>query len=243
MTDGTFRGRYGHSEVKQVHEDDYERVIERARKYGVQKFLYAAGYYKDALESLELCQGSQDYYATIGVHPCRANDPFSYRFDGGEGEDKRTEQERIDEYFSEVRKILAENPHKEKIVAIGECGLDYDRFEWADKDTQLKVFPRHFDLTEEFQLPMYLHSRATGNDFVNIVRENRHRFPGGVVHSFTGTEDELNQLLELDLYIGLNGCSLKTEENCKVAAKVPLDRLMLETDCPYCDIRNTHFSM
>mmetsp|Transcript_28750 Transcript_28750/g.43423 ORF Transcript_28750/g.43423 Transcript_28750/m.43423 type:complete len:192 (-) Transcript_28750:23-598(-) len=124
---------------------------------------------------------------------------------------------------------------------VGECGLDYDRFEYADKETQLKVFPRHFELTEEFNLPMYLHSRSTDGDFVRIIKENRHRFPGGVVHSFTGTEEELKAFLEMDLYIGLNGCSLKTEENCRIAKMVPLDKLMIETDCPYCDIRNSHF--
>jgi TatD DNase family protein len=89
---------------------------------------------------------------------------------------------------------------------------------------------------------MYLHSRSTEGDFVRIIRENRSRFSGGVVHSFTGTEEELNAFVELDLYIGINGCSLKTQENLEVAKKVPLDKLMIETDCPYCDIRNSHAS-
>ena len=89
---------------------------------------------------------------------------------------------------------------------------------------------------------MYLHSRATGNEFIDIVRQNRARFPTGVVHSFTGTIDEMQQICELDLYIGINGCSMKTEENCQVVKAIPLDRMMIETDCPYCDIRNSHFS-
>jgi TatD DNase family protein len=127
-----------------------------------------------------------------------------------------------------------------KYVAIGECGLDYDRFEYADKETQLKVFPRHFELTEQFGLPMYLHSRSTGGDFTRIIKENRHRFPSGVVHSFTGTAEEAKDFVDLDLYIGLNGCSLKTEENLEVVKTIPMDRIMLETDCPYCDIRNSH---
>ena len=89
---------------------------------------------------------------------------------------------------------------------------------------------------------MYLHSRSTEGDFAKIVKENRDKFSTGVVHSYTGDEDEMNQLVEMDLYIGINGWSLKTKENWEVAAKVPLDRIMLETDCPYCEIRNTHFS-
>ena len=75
-----------------------------------------------------------------------------------------------------------------------------------------------------------------------MVKENRHKFTTGVVHSFTGDLEELNQLLEMGLYIGVNGCSLKTEENLEMVKKIPLDRLMLETDCPYCDIRNSHAS-
>jgi len=138
--------------------------------------------------------------------------------------------------------MLNSSEYKHKLVAIGECGLDYDRFEYADKETQLKVFPRHFELTEEFKLPMYLHSRSTEGDFVQIVRQNRHRFTRGVVHSFSGTLEELQAFIDLDLYIGVNGCSLKTKENCEIAKLIPIERMMLETDCPYCDIRNTHFS-
>ena len=89
---------------------------------------------------------------------------------------------------------------------------------------------------------MYLHSRATGGDFVETVRLNRHKFSTGVVHSFTGDSEELQALINMDLYIGINGCSLKTFQNCEIVKTVPLDRLMVETDCPYCDIRNSHES-
>ena len=61
---------------------------------------------------------------------------------------------------------------------------------------------------------MYLHSRSTGDDFYNIVKENRHKFSTGVVHRFTGSIEEMNKLVELGLYIGINGCSMKTEELC-----------------------------
>ena len=89
---------------------------------------------------------------------------------------------------------------------------------------------------------MYLHSRATGGDFTKMVRENRDKFSTGVVHSFTGDAEELQEIIDLDLYIGINGCSMKTEENCEIVKQVPLDRIMLETDAPYCDIRNSHHS-
>src|SRR5690606_33923150 len=65
---------------------------------------------------------------------------------------------------------------------------------------------------------------------------------GGVVHSFTGTYDEMKELVDLGFYIGVNGCSLKTDENLEVVREIPNDRLLLETDAPWCEIRRTHAS-
>jgi len=76
---------------------------------------------------------------------------------------------------------------------------------------------------------MYLHSRNAEEDFLRIVKENRSKFTTGCVHSFTGTATELKELLELDLYIGVNGCSLKTDENIEVVKQIPLNRIMLES--------------
>ena len=106
-----------------------------------------------------------------------------------------------------------------KFIAIGECGLDYDRLERADKEMQKMVFLKHFELSEAFNLPLYLHARAAGDDFVNIIKKNRKRFTKGVVHCFTGSEEYLAALLKLDLYIGVTGLSFKTAENCEMVKK------------------------
>jgi TatD DNase family protein len=87
----------------------------------------------------------------------------------------------------------------------------------------------HFDLAEKYKLPMYLHSRNCKEDFLKILKENRHKFSTGVVHSYTGDLEELNELINLGLYIGVNGCSFKTEENLKIVKQIPLDRIMIET--------------
>jgi TatD DNase family protein len=76
---------------------------------------------------------------------------------------------------------------------------------------------------------MYLHSRNTGGDFIKIVKENRSRFSTGVVHSYTGCVEELKEIISLDLYVGVNGCSFKTEENLEVLKHIPLDKIMIET--------------
>lgn len=101
--------------------------------------------------------------------------------------------------------------------------------------------------------------RNACDDFIEVIKRNRHRFTHGVVHSFTGTMDEMKALVDLDLFIGINGCSLKAcaphicmrvmlrtascmqmKENIDVVCAIPEDRIMIETDAPYCDIRNTH---
>lgn len=81
----------------------------------------------------------------------------------------------------------------------------------------MAAFEPHFDWADEFKLPLYLHNRNTGNDFYDVLQNNRNKIHGGVVHSFTGPADELEKILKFDLYVGVNGCSLKTEENVKVA--------------------------
>jgi TatD DNase family protein len=86
---------------------------------------------------------------------------------------------------------------------------------------------------------MYLHNRNTDEDFINIIKENRNKFNKGIVHSFTGNENEMNNFLNLNLYIGLTGTSFKTKENIEVAKKIPLDKLIIETDAPYCEIKRT----
>ncbi|KAJ2701490.1 hypothetical protein FB645_004636 [Coemansia sp. IMI 203386] len=224
LTDAVFRGMY---RGKQVHEDDMGRVLERARAAGVVGMMVTGGNIEESAKAIELSGEHASLFATVGCHPTRTSEIETYAGGG-------------DAYFARLRELIDRN--RERVVAVGECGLDYDRLHFSSKEVQNRYFARHFELAESTGLPMFLHDRNTGGDFERTVRANRHRFTDGVVHSFTGTEAELRGLLELGLYIGINGCSLKTEDNLAVARLVPLDRLMLETDCPYCEIRPTHAS-
>jgi len=128
-------------------------------------------------------------------------------------------------------------------VAFGEIGLDYDRLTLCPKDVQLEYFAKQLDIAIEVGLPLFLHSRAAHEDFSRILRERLDKLPKrGVVHSFTGTEAEMLELVEMGFDIGINGCSMKTEENVEVVKKVPLERIQLETDGPWCEMRPSHAS-
>ena len=130
---------------------------------------------------------------------------------------------------------------------MGEFGLDYDRLHYASKSIQLHSFAAQLKVAASIspQLPLFLHSRAAHDDFVRLLKdafgEKLERLEkGGVVHSFTGTAEEMRELMDLGLYIGINGCSFKTVENCAVVKEVHLDRLMIETDGPWCEVRPSH---
>jgi len=228
LTDSMYQGEYN---GKQAHDVDMDAVLHRAWVAGVQRIMITAGQLPEVKQALELAQSKDPaggrLFTTVGVHPTRCNvfeesgDPQSY--------------------MDELERLAMEGKQSGRVVAIGECGLDYDRLHFCDKATQQKYFEMQFQLAEATGLPMFLHLREAAEDFIAIVKRNRHRFPAAVVHSFTGSKEELAQLLEIDgIYIGINGCSLKTEENLRVMAEVPLERMMIETDAPWCEVKNTH---
>lgn len=237
---------FKHQEPKSHRVDDLKGVLERAAMSGVERIFVTAGSLSEAREAQEsLLRGPLYHlmprenavaspscpklYTTVGVHPTRANEFFEA--EGGPSS-----------HLSALLKLASEGG--KLVVAIGECGLDYDRLSFCQKDTQIEAFKLHFELARQTKLPMFLHCRAAATDLISILRENRSSMAaGGVVHSFDGTLDEALTLTnELGLYIGLNGCSLRTSDSLEVVKELPLDRLLLETDAPWCDIRPTHAS-
>lgn len=145
--------------------------------------------------------------------------------------------------MKDLRALVLEAKSGGHVVAFGEIGLDYDRLFLSPKETQLKYFELQMDLAVELQLPLFLHSRACISDFEAILTARLENLPKrGLVHSFTGTVPELQALVKLGFDIGINGCSMKTEENLLAVKEVPLDRLQIETDGPWCEIRPSHAS-
>ncbi|CEM38459.1 unnamed protein product [Vitrella brassicaformis CCMP3155] len=230
LTDPMYQGIY---HDKQRHEADLQRVLERAKAAGVHKMIVTGGSLEDSQKAIDLCREYDPsggvLYCTVGVHPTRCNDFID-------------KAETPEAHLRALRELVEGN--RDRVVAIGEIGLDFEREMFCVADTQKRFFEAHLDLVDALELPMFLHMRAAADAFCDILSRNRQKWErvGGVSHSFTGTAEELQKVIDLGLCIGLNGCSLKTDENLDVAAQVPEHLVMLETDAPWCDIRPTHAS-
>ena len=125
------------------------------------------------------------------------------------------------------------NPHsygkKNSSVPRGEKRRNYQRLIIRNTSLSLRYFEKQFILAEETKLPLFLHNRNTMGDFLAMMTKHRDRFTSGVVHSFTGTLEEAEQLIDLGLFIGINGCSLKTEEQLEIVRKIPISHILIET--------------
>ncbi|GBE60891.1 deoxyribonuclease [Babesia ovata] len=222
---------------KQRHIADLSGVIDRARKVGVTKMLLTAGTLGDIYDALDICEEyvadkeGISLFTTAGVHPTMCNEFIRNKF-------KKTPEQ----YMQALDEIIEK--HRNRIVAIGELGLDYDRLNWCEKDVQKKYFEMQLDLAAKHKLPLFLHMRNATEDTMDILMRNKEKWAeaGGVCHSFTSDEASLQRLIDEGFYIGINGCSLKTSDNLEVLKKVPLEKIMLETDCPWCGIKPTHAS-
>lgn len=216
-----FRGVYGGTTK---HPDDFDQILSRSWESGLEKIIITVGTLSEIDEAVELTKTCPSkLYTTLGVHPTRCGEFVA---------DPET-------YFQGLCNKL--DQHKDQIVALGELGLDYDRLHFCEKDVQKKYFERQLDLCSKFNLPLFLHSRNAHEDFIEILRRNMDKIKRfGVVHSFDGTWDQAEELIKLGFSIGINGCSLKTEENLEVAKRIPTDKLMIETDAPWCGIRPSH---
>jgi len=127
---------------------------------------------------------------------------------------------------------------EDNVIGIGECGLDYCRS--SDREAQMQLFAEHLELGARANLPYFFHCREAYRDFTAMVGRYTHCGITGVVHSFDGTAEEAEELTKMGFYIGINGCSMRARESIEVIRSIPLTRLLIETDSPYCLIRKSY---
>lgn len=193
--------------------EDLPQVIERAHAAGVRYMMVTGLTAPLSQAALELARTRPEALCcTVGVHPHNA----------------RT----FDQHTSGELRALARSP---QVVAIGECGLDYDR-DFSPRPQQRLAFEAQLELAIELGRPVFLHQRGAHADFEAILKNARPKLSGGVVHCFTGDAHELDAYLALDLHIGITGfiCDERRGTHLReLVGRIPPERLMVETDAPF----------
>lgn len=213
--------------LKEDFGDDLISLLESMPQHGIEKII-AVGYdLASSAEEITLAHRFDFVCAAAGVHPENCyNLP--------------------QDWLQRLAEMLAD----EKVCALGEIGLDY-HYDNTDKAVQAEVFSQQLQLAQRLDLPVIIHSRDACEDTMTILKQHK---PRGVVHCFSGSAETAAEVVKLGMYVGFTG--VLTFKNAKKAlaacAAVPLDRLLLETDCPYmapvphrgkrCDSSMLHFT-
>ncbi len=201
---------------------DYDTVIKAAFAAGVTTIINVGTKIDSSHKAVELAQQYDNLYAIVGIHPHHADKPEK-------GWEKELEK-------------LARKP---KVVAIGECGMDYYRYKSngiVEKKLQKEVFLKQIELSHKFKLPLQIHNRHAGKDILDILethKKNLQPIPG-MFHCFSGNLAFLKKVLTMGFYIGFDGnitystlAPLEDTTISELAMYTPLDRIVTETDSPY----------
>jgi TatD DNase family protein len=196
--------------------DDLDAVLSRAHAHGVERIIVTGASVEESRRAADIAD-AHGLYATAGVHPHHA-------------------RECDDATIPALREMAA----RPRVVALGECGLDFNR-NYSPHPSQEKWFVAQLELAAELGKPLFLHSRDAHPRFAEILRNLR--VGKAVAHCFTGEAAELRAYLDLGLYIGITGwiCDERRGRHLvALAREVPQDRLLLETDSPYLTPRDLH---
>jgi TatD DNase family protein len=193
------------------YEDDLQEVINRALEKGVQNMVVVGFDEPTIKKAIQIAETYDFIYASVGWHPVDAVDM-------------------TDEHLAWIEE-LAQHP---KVVALGEMGLDY-HWDKSPKEVQKDVFRRQIRLARKVNLPIIIHNRDATEDVVTILKEEHVEEVGGIMHCFTGSIEVAKQCMDMNMYISFGGpVTFKNAKKPKeVAIELPLDKLLIETDCPY----------
>ncbi|MBB5174918.1 TatD DNase family protein [Texcoconibacillus texcoconensis] len=192
-------------------QEDLEEVITRAQDAGVERML-VVGFNEETIpRALELAETYDFMYAAVGWHPVDAIDM-------------------TEEHLAWIEECASH----EKVVAIGEMGLDY-HWDKSPADVQKKVFREQIALAKRVQLPIVIHNRDASEDIVAILKEENAHEVGGIMHCFNSDQSIADACLDMGFYLSFGGpVTFKNAKNLKeVAKEVPLERMLIETDCPF----------
>ena len=201
---------HAHLNVKQFAEDEAE-VIQRAKEHGVSRIAVVGFNHETIAKALELSKSYEGIYPIVGWHPTEAGS-----------------------YSDEVEEKLIHLLQTEKIVAMGEMGLDYHWME-DPKPVQIEAFRRQIRVAKELDIPITVHNRDSTEDVYQVLKEEHVGDVGGIMHSFNLTPEWQERFLDLGMHISYSGVlTFSNAPEVKESAKVvPLDKVLIETDAPY----------
>jgi TatD DNase family protein len=193
------------------YKEDVTEVIERALAEGVSQMVVVGFDRPTIIKAIELAELYDFLYASVGWHPVDAID--------------MTEDD-----FIWLEKLA----HHPKVVALGEMGLDY-YWDKSPKEIQKDVFRKQIQLARRVKLPIIIHNRDATADIIEILKQEKADEVGGIMHCFSGSPEIAQECIKMNFYISLGGpvTFKNAKQPKKVAEIVPLDRLLIETDCPY----------
>ena len=195
-----------------IYDPDFEAVLERARNAGVSAMMIAGINLKTSQKAVALSKAHKEIFAAVGFHPHDAAEAC--------------------ESAMETLEKLADYPN---VLAWGEIGLDFNRMH-SPREIQEKWLIRQLAAADSLDLPVIFHERESRGRLLDILKQC-HRHPGnGVIHCFSGTRSELSRYLDLGYYIGITGIITIQSRGAdlrKLAAEIPQNRILIETDAPY----------
>ncbi len=191
-------------------DSDREEVIKSAFESGLDAIVNIGTDLETSIRSVELADANDRVFAAVGFHP---HDAKEYTRRAREGLER-----------------LAQHP---KVVAIGEIGLDYYR-DYSPHDIQREVFVDQLAMSREFEMPVVVHVRDAMADCMRILSEQKAYLVGGVLHCFQGTSDDARRAADMNFMVSFGGSlTFKNSRSARTAAEVPLENIVLETDCPF----------
>lgn len=190
--------------------EDREKLLEELPELGVGTVVNVGASLKGCRASIEFAKKYPYFYAAVGVHPDACG-------------------ELDEESFAELEKLCQE----EKVVAVGEIGLDY-HWDVEPREVQKKWFIRQIELARKLNLPINVHSRDAAEDTFNIIKKHAQGLKG-IIHCFSGSKELAVEYVKLGFHIGVGGVvTFKNGKKMKqVVESIPLEWIVLETDCPY----------
>ena len=198
---------HAHYDDEQFNEDRND-ILSAMPKNNVEYILNAGCDYTSSLASIEMSKKYDFIYAAVGIHPHEAHK---------------------NESLSDIESLC----NNEKVVAIGEIGLDY-HYDFSPRDIQIKYFEDQLELANKVNLPIIVHDRKAHEDVMTSLKKipvNK----TGVIHCYSGAKEMARDLLNMGYYLGFGGAITfaNAKKTIEVLEYVPLDRILIETDCPY----------